>query len=138
MRDTLKTGMSRTVAQSVAVFAVVFGLLNAQCFAACTAISCAPAPKRVAPVERASSHCHREPADKTPTAPVENKQCAHETLELRSWQEVKPVTLSYAPAVELHNIPEQTLFILSAPREISPDAVSPPLAGIVRSTVLRI
>lgn len=138
MRDTLKTGMSRSVAQVVAVFTVAFGLLSAQCFAVCTAESCKGVAKAAAPVERASSHCHSEPANEKPSAPEERTDCAHESLGSGTWQEVKPVAVSYTPSVALQSLPEHTLVIPSVPREISAHAVSPPFAGILRSTVLRI
>lgn len=139
MRDTLKTGMTRSVAQVVAVFTVAFGLLSAQCFAVCTAQSCnKAAAKPAAPVERGSSHCHSETANEEPSAPEERKDCAHESLEIGSWQEVKPVALSYTPSVALQSLPEHTLVIPSVLREISAQAVSPPLTGTLRSPVLRI
>ena len=138
MHDTLKTEMGRTVAQVMAVFAVVFGLLNAQCLAVCTANSCKPVAKRPAPVKDASSHCHPKPAQDNRQAPTEGKQCAHETLDQGSWQEVKPVLVSFTPTVELQHVPIQTLSFASAAREILADAVSPPSPGIVSVTVLRI
>ena len=138
MRDTLKTGMSRTVAQVMAVFAVAFGLIGAQCLAVCTTESCKAAAKPVVPVERGSSHCHSEPANESPSAPEERKDCAHESLESGSWQEVKPIAVSYIPSVELQKLPEHTLVIPSVLREISSHAASPPLTGTLRSTVLRI
>jgi hypothetical protein len=140
MRDTLKTGMSRTVAQLVAVFTVAFGLLSAQCFAVCAAESCnkVAAAEPVAPIERASSHCHSEPANEQPSAPEERKDCAHESLESGSWQEVKPVAVSFPPSLELQSLPEHTLVIPSVLRDTSASGASPPLTGLVRSTVLRI
>jgi hypothetical protein len=139
MRDTLKTGMTRSLAQLVAVFTVAFGILSAHCFAVCAAEPCKEAAaKPVAPIERASSHCHSEPPNEQPSAPEERKDCAHESLESGSWQEVKPVAVSFPPSLELQSLPEHTLVIPSVLRDTSASGASPPLTGLVRSTVLRI
>ena len=138
MRDTLGIGMGRAVAQFMAVFAAALGLLNAQCLAVCTAQFCKPNPKPAAPVEHTSSHCHPRTSEDKPSAPSESKRCAHETVNQSNWEEVKPLVLSYTPTVELHHLPPQAFSMTSAAREISADAVSPPLPGIVSVTVLRI
>jgi hypothetical protein len=139
MRDTLTIGMGRTLAQVMAVFAVVFGLLNAQCLAVCTARSCKNDSGPVAPVTRADSHCHPAPAKEEPTSPAKSKGCAHETIERATWQEVKPVVLSFTPSVELYHFPANAPFTLPRGREIiCLHSASPPSAGNVQTSVLRI